>query len=151
MTKNLKIFYFSGTGNALAASNWIAEYFSERNTNTEIVKITPSLEINPTEFNANTLIGFCYPTHGFNAPPVVINFLLRFPKSKNSIFFAEYSCRDEILKMVYTRVERVGATSACPDFVSERLQNCGHATHGSAFKLDIHPPRPAKKSSGLNF
>lgn len=86
MTKNLKIFYFSGTGNALAASNWIAEYFSERNTNTEIVKITPSLEINPTEFNANTLIGFCYPTHGFNAPPVVINFLLRFPKSKNSIF-----------------------------------------------------------------
>ncbi len=81
MYRNLIIFYFTGTGNALAASRWIAEVFSTRQIPAKIVKITPSLQIDAAELSKKTLVGFCYPTHGFNAPPVVINFLLRFPKS----------------------------------------------------------------------
>jgi ferredoxin len=43
----------------------------------------------PNVFNNqyNTLVGFCYPTHGFNAPPAVLNFLVRFPKGKGDVFF----------------------------------------------------------------
>ncbi|MBT6763952.1 MAG: hypothetical protein HOA90_05405, partial [Prolixibacteraceae bacterium] len=38
------------------------------------------------DISKNILIGFCYPTHGFNAPPIVIDFLLKFPKARNNIF-----------------------------------------------------------------
>ncbi|QGY45275.1 hypothetical protein GM418_16825 [Maribellus comscasis] len=86
MIDNLKIYYFTGTGNARAVANWIAEYFSENKIETEITKISPSLRVGADEVGKNSLIGFCYPTHGFNAPPVVIDFLLRFPKQKNKVF-----------------------------------------------------------------
>jgi ferredoxin len=86
MVENLIIYYFTGTGNALAVANWIAEISETKNIQVEIKKITPSLQVDSKEFTDNTLIGFCYPTHGFNAPPVVIDFLLRFPKSRNQVF-----------------------------------------------------------------
>jgi len=86
MFDSLIIYYFTGTGNALAASNWIAEVSKENKIPAEIIKITPSLNIGSESFSDNTIIGFCYPTHGFNAPPVVIDFVLRFPKSENHIF-----------------------------------------------------------------
>ena len=86
MYDNLKIFYFTGTGNALAVSNWISESFAENDISSEIIKITPALKIEANSISENTLVGFCYPTHGFNAPPVVIDFLLRFPKQKTNVF-----------------------------------------------------------------
>jgi hypothetical protein len=86
MIDTLIIYYFTGTGNALAVSNWIAEVSEMRNIPVEIVKITPSLTVKTNSFSKNTIIGFCYPTHGFNAPPVVIDFILRFPKSQNRVF-----------------------------------------------------------------
>ncbi len=86
MVDKLIIFYFTGTGNALAASNWIAETALGKNIQVDIHKITPSLKVEKSLISANTLIGFCYPTHGFNAPPLVINFLLCFPKMKNRVF-----------------------------------------------------------------
>jgi ferredoxin len=86
MTDSLIIYYFTGTGNALAASNWIAEISEMQHIPVEIKKITPSLNVDSQVFTKNTIIGFCYPTHGFNAPPVVIDFMLRFPKSQNRIF-----------------------------------------------------------------
>ena len=82
----LFIFYFTGTGNALSAANWIAEIAREYDIKTKIIKITPSLKINSTDFSRQTLVGFCYPTHGFNAPPIVIDFCIRFPKLKNRVF-----------------------------------------------------------------
>lgn len=86
MYDKLIIYYFTGTGNALAVANWISQIAKEQNILVEIRKITPSLFIQKNDLAGNTLIGFCYPTHGFNAPPVVIDFLLRFPKMKNRIF-----------------------------------------------------------------
>lgn len=86
MFDSLIIFYFTGTGNALAVSNWIAEVSADKNIQVEIKKITPSLQADINDFTDKTLIGFCYPTHGFNAPPVVIDFILRFPKSQNPVF-----------------------------------------------------------------
>ena len=86
MYSSLLIYYFTGTGNALAAANWIAKVAIEKSINVEIQKITPSLEVHKKNISNNTLIGFCYPTHGFNAPPIVIEFLLRFPKLGNKVF-----------------------------------------------------------------
>lgn len=99
MIDNLIIFYFSGTGNALAASNWIAESFLAKNIPVEIYKITPSSQIDISKIQSNTMIGFCYPTHGFNTPPVVIDFLLRFPKSKNLVFLLNTRAGMKISKL----------------------------------------------------
>lgn len=86
MYNKLHIYYFTGTGNALAVANWIANVAKSRQLKVTVEKITPSLTVDSSTIKQNTLIGFCYPTHGFNAPPIVVNFLLRFPKSKNNIF-----------------------------------------------------------------
>ncbi len=86
MYDKLTIFYFTGTGNALAASNWVCEVARSMKIPAEIIKITNSLDVNLEQFKENTLIGFCFPTHGFNAPPIVIDFCLRFPKLKNNVF-----------------------------------------------------------------
>ncbi|NCB07268.1 MAG: hypothetical protein EOM73_03790 [Bacteroidia bacterium] len=86
MVGKVILYYFTGTGNARAAANWIARISNEKNIPVEIYQITPSLRPVLSEPKNNTLIGFCYPTHGFNAPPVVISFLMRFPKGNNRIF-----------------------------------------------------------------
>ena len=86
MFDKLIIYYFTGTGNALAVANWIAQIVASQSISVEIIKITPSLLIHKKDFSENTLIGFCYPTHGFNAPPIVIDFLMHFPRMKNRVF-----------------------------------------------------------------
>jgi ferredoxin len=85
MVENLQIYYFTGTGNAQTVSNWLANVACIKNIEVEIIRITPSL-IPEKSIDNKTLIGFCYPTHGFNAPPIVIDFLLRFPKGNSNIF-----------------------------------------------------------------
>ena len=85
MFEKVQLFYFTGTGNAFATTNWIAKVSEEHGLPVEIKKISPSTTINPSEIGQNSLIGFCYPTHGFNAPPVVLNFLARFPKGKSKV------------------------------------------------------------------
>jgi NAD-dependent dihydropyrimidine dehydrogenase PreA subunit len=85
--KNLVIYYFSGTGNAKAVANWIIETFHEKEVPTQIIEIKKGLEPDVSSINTDTLVGFCYPTHGFNAPPIVLDFIARFPKTVNAKFF----------------------------------------------------------------
>jgi len=78
----MKIFYFSGTGNAKKTANWILEYASQNNIKAEVSDITKS---NPDSLIVSTedIIGFISPTHGFNFPPIMLSFLLHFPATKN--------------------------------------------------------------------
>ena len=63
--KKIIIFYFSGTGNAHNVSRWIAEEAKSKNIETEIINIGDRPLALP-EISKDTLIGFCFPTHGFN-------------------------------------------------------------------------------------
>ena len=99
MYANLIIYYFTGTGNALASSNWIAEIANRQNISVEIIKIIPSLSVDFSKIQNNSLIGFCYPTHGFNAPPVVIDFILRFPKAHYPVFLLNTRAGMKISKL----------------------------------------------------
>ena len=87
---NVKIHYFSGTGNAKNVANWIGEKIQPQCINLQIKNIATygsekidKKEIQPTEFDNNSLVGFCYPTHGFNAPPIILKYLWNFPRTKN--------------------------------------------------------------------
>jgi len=87
MFKRLIVYYFSGTGNAKTAAHWIVENAKTRGLDTDIVRIEKGTPAPDKCFKEKTLIGFCFPTHGFNTAPIVIDFIRRFPRSGNTKVF----------------------------------------------------------------
>jgi ferredoxin len=83
--QKLIIYYFSGTGNSRNVAQWLAEEATHSGMVSHLVNIahTDRLNIGPPDPEA--LIIFISPIHGFNYPPVMINFILRFPKGKNPV------------------------------------------------------------------
>lgn len=79
------IYYFSGTGNARYAAETLDVYLRRAGIHTEVINLA-----NPTypilDSNKDTLTGFCYPTHGFNASPVVLKFIWNFPRGNSEVF-----------------------------------------------------------------
>jgi len=56
-------------------------------TEIEIIKIAKLYSGKPPSPTKDAMIGFISPTHGFNFPPIMLHFLLRFPRSnQNSAF-----------------------------------------------------------------
>lgn len=84
---NLIIFYLSGTGNALNASRWMMEAASGKGAKTYLYPIDRKKKIELPELSGKTLLGFCYPTHGFAPPWSVIKFIFRFTRIPNCDFF----------------------------------------------------------------
>jgi len=84
---NFNIYYLSGTGNALTACRWMAEKAAEKNITVELFPVDRQKTIEKSEIKAKTLIGFCYPTHGFGAPWLILKFFWRFPRIKNTDVF----------------------------------------------------------------
>jgi Pyruvate/2-oxoacid:ferredoxin oxidoreductase delta subunit len=79
MYNDLIIYYFSGTGNALTASRWIKGYAQKQGIETKLISIDRLKKINVPPAKGKRLIGFCYPTHGFNLPWIMLKFILKFP------------------------------------------------------------------------
>lgn len=79
------IFCFSGTGNSLIAAKWIAESFGKNGIESKILPIDRKKKVEDSELETNCIIGFHYPTHGFNLPWYMLKFIWRFPKAKNNI------------------------------------------------------------------
>jgi ferredoxin len=86
-TNKIVIFYFSGTGNARNVTHWIGDIASNHNVPIEIIDISKLKSRKEIKIEENSMIGFCSPTHGFNFPPIMFHFLLRFPKSKKNNAF----------------------------------------------------------------
>jgi ferredoxin len=78
--KSLYIFYFSGTGNARASSEWIADEADKRGLKTVVQQIDRLENIIIPSADEKPLIGFAFPTHGFNAAPIMIRFIAGFPR-----------------------------------------------------------------------
>lgn len=85
--KKLIIYYFSGTGNARNVSSWIKDIAEKRKIDSEVIDISKLKNRKNIKLPKDALIGFCSPTHGFNFPPIMFHFLLRFPISKNNSCF----------------------------------------------------------------
>ncbi len=82
----VKIYYFSGTGNAANVARWFSEVAISKNIESEVVNIAKVSKEEIKGEDNKMLIGFCSPTHGFNFPPITLKFLIRFPKGKNRVF-----------------------------------------------------------------
>ena len=83
--KRAIIWYFSGTGNARFAAHTIQSNLQEIGLQVDVHNIADK-EPKLASTGKDTLVGFCYPTHGFNAPPIVIKFVRNFPKGDSDLF-----------------------------------------------------------------
>ncbi len=79
------IYYFSGTGNSRNVASWVASSAGRNNIATEIynIALVDRTNIKPPE--ENTLVIFVSPIHGFNYPPLMFHFILRYPRGKGKI------------------------------------------------------------------
>jgi len=78
--KSLYIYYISGTGNARASSDWIADEAENHGLKSFVQQIDRFENINFPVINEKPLIGFAFPTHGFNAAPIMLRFIASFPR-----------------------------------------------------------------------
>jgi ferredoxin len=77
--KSLYIYYISGTGNARASSEWIADEAEKRGLKTVVQQIDRLENIVMPSKDEKPLIGFAFPTHGFNPAPIMLKFIFSFP------------------------------------------------------------------------
>lgn len=93
------IFYFSGTGN----TRWAAEHIAKA-TNDTLVNIADTMfadtSVNDFSFTLKTdeRIGFCFPTHGWQPPAIMRQFVrrLNLKKNGNHYCYALTTCGDNI-------------------------------------------------------
>jgi hypothetical protein len=76
---SLYIYYISGTGNARISSQWIAEEAENRGLKAVVQQIDRLDNIALPAATEKPLIGFAFPTHGFNAAPIMLKFIAGFP------------------------------------------------------------------------
>ncbi len=86
-TQKLIIYYFSGTGNAFSVANWIYEIARNLQMDVQLINIAEFKNRKISKPAKNALIGFVSPTHGFNFPPVMFHFLLKFPVANGNRAF----------------------------------------------------------------
>jgi len=88
MYSNLIIYYFSGTGNARACARWLIDAAERKGMNTFLIKMDRAVKPEiPALAEGKTLVGFCYPTHGFNAAPNAISYIRKYPKLEGAKVF----------------------------------------------------------------
>ncbi|MEI6048554.1 MAG: EFR1 family ferrodoxin [Bacteroidota bacterium] len=76
---SLYIYFISGTGNARASSEWIADEARKKGIKTVVQQIDRLENIIMPLADEKPLIGFAFPTHGFNAAPIMLRFIAGFP------------------------------------------------------------------------
>ncbi len=98
--RKLKIFYFSGTGNARQIALWFCEFAGNRNIDCSLFNIanTDLRDLEPME--PDTLIFIISPIHGFNFPKITLNFIEHFPKGKSRIVLMNTRAGMKIGKIV---------------------------------------------------
>jgi Pyruvate/2-oxoacid:ferredoxin oxidoreductase delta subunit len=84
---SLYIYYISGTGNARISSQWIAEEATKRGIKTVVQRIDRLENIVFPLPEEKPLIGFAFPTHGFNAAPIMLRFMAGFPSGLGKNIF----------------------------------------------------------------
>ena len=76
----LRMYYFSGTGNARNVARWMTEAWRARGREAEEIDIAAT-DVDAITVRPGDDIGLASPTHGFNFPPITLAFLFAFPRT----------------------------------------------------------------------
>lgn len=80
----LRMFYFSGTGNARNVARWMVEEWGRAGRPAEAIDLASLASpgnAGRVTLAADDELGLASPTHGFNFPPITLSFLLRLPRA----------------------------------------------------------------------
>lgn len=84
-SNNLTVYYFTGSGNSGNVAKWLSEVAIENKLECQLINIAQTDRKNIEKPSPTSTIVFVSPIHGFNYPPVMLNFIMRFPRGKNKI------------------------------------------------------------------
>jgi ferredoxin len=84
---NCQIYFFSGTGNAKHTAQWMQLEAQKQDIPCELIDIGQMEDRKHVTVRDDSMIGFVAPTHGFNFPPIMFHFILRFPRAKSNPVF----------------------------------------------------------------
>lgn len=76
----LRIFQFSGTGNARRVATWVADEWRRRGRDAVVVDLARA-DPEAVQLGPDDELGLASPTHGFNLPPVTLAFLFALPRA----------------------------------------------------------------------
>lgn len=79
------IYYFTGTGNSGNVASWVSAVAESRNIPASVVNIAACDRTDIKRPPEDALVIFISPVHGFNYPPVMLNFIARFPGGRNNV------------------------------------------------------------------
>lgn len=79
------VYYFSGTGNSRNVAGWVSQVAKENGIECQINNIAQIDRHSVEQPEQGALVVIISPIHGFNYPPIVLNFILHFPKGKNKV------------------------------------------------------------------
>jgi len=85
--RSLYIYFISGTGNAKVSSFWMADEARKTGLLTKVQQIDRLENIIMPDPELKPLIGFAFPTHGFNAAPIMLRFVAGFPRGMGNEVF----------------------------------------------------------------
>jgi ferredoxin len=83
--QKLIVYYFSGTGNSENVAFWMADIAKGNGMEASLINIAKTARRGIEQPGPDTLVAFVSPIHGFNYPPVMLNFLIHFPKGHNKV------------------------------------------------------------------
>ena len=78
---SLRVYYFSGTGNARRLAQWLVSCGEKRGV-PSVAESIEHLSGPPEGPSAGELIGFAYPVHGFTTIWAMLKFILKFPRAQ---------------------------------------------------------------------
>ena len=82
--KEIKLYYFSGTGNTLRIAKELVRQFEIQGYISELINMT---EIQPTEVELDCIIGLAFPVATQSTNHLVWDFIMGLPISKNTKVF----------------------------------------------------------------
>jgi hypothetical protein len=110
----LRLFYFSGTGNARNVARWMASAWQSAGREVEVADLA-TIDPGAVHVVAGDEVGLASPTHGFNFPPITLRFLFAFPRAPG----------DNRVFIVNTRAGvRARSTRAAPPSPSASRRDC---------------------------
>jgi ferredoxin/flavodoxin len=83
--QKVRIFYFSGTGNAKRIALWFSEFAQQKGIDSEIVNLVGFEPGRIPELIEQALVLIISPIHGFNFPKITLDFIRHFPKGNNPV------------------------------------------------------------------
>jgi ferredoxin len=102
MSNRILIYYFSGTGNAKASAHWIEEVHKQSGDEVEIISISKQKRFIQSQAKDTHLIYLLYPTHGFNAPPIILQFIWSIKRGNCSFILMNTRGGGKIGKRIFT-------------------------------------------------